>query len=68
MRFVNYRVRRKDGTEFVTKNYREATDFDNRIVETFFTESEYLTRRDVEKAREAKKRLWDSFKREMPEG
>lgn len=38
MRKVNYTVRRKDGSEFVTTDYNLATENDNRIIKTFLTE------------------------------
>ena len=38
MRKVNYTVRRKDGSEFVTTDYSLATENGNRIIKTFLTE------------------------------
>lgn len=38
MRKVNYTVRRKDGSEFVTADYNLATENGNRIIKTFLTE------------------------------
>ena len=38
MRKVNYTVRRKDGSEFVTTDYSLATENGNRITKTFLTE------------------------------
>ena len=38
MRKVNYTVRRKDSSEFVTTDYSLATENGNRIIKTFLTE------------------------------
>lgn len=38
MRKVNYIVTKKDGTEFVTTDYKLATENGNRISKTFLTE------------------------------
>lgn len=38
MRLVNYKVATKDGTEFTTTNYAEATGNGNRVSEVFLTD------------------------------
>ena len=51
MRRVNYRVRKADGTEFYTTNYKEATDCGNYIKETYLTEINEKTEKQKERAR-----------------
>ena len=51
MRRVNYRVRKADGTEFHTTNYKEAIDNGNYIKETYLTEVDEKTEKQKEQER-----------------
>ena len=62
MRRVNYRVRKADGAEFHTTNYKEATNDGNRIEETYFTEIDERTEKQKERARAHARKIQEILK------
>lgn len=62
MRTVNYRVRKADGTEFHTTNYREAINGDNCIKETYLTEIDERTEKQKERARARVQKIQEILK------
>ena len=62
MRRLNYRVRKADGTEFHTTSYREATDGDNRIEETYLTKIDERTEEQKEWARARAQKIQEILK------
>ena len=62
MKRVNYGVRKADGTEFHTTSYREATNGDNRIEETCFTEIDERTEEQKERAKAHARKIQEILK------
>ena len=62
MRRVNYRVRRADGTEFHTTDYKEATSGGNRIEETYLTKIDERTEEQKERAKVHARKIKEIFK------
>jgi hypothetical protein len=62
MRKVNYRVRKTDGTKFLTTSRSEATNSDNHIEQTYFTEIDERTEKQKEQARAHARKIQEILK------
>ncbi len=62
MRMVNYEVKMKNGFDFITTNYAEATEPGSRIIKTFLTEPDTTPKKHLDWMAWHRKQIKKKFK------